>query len=121
MYETVTNSSRLRVQLVAKSTSDGVLNKFFDATEFDFDYEQSGIWSPPIKRSAFVSSPNTIFTNQMLDKLRTIVEARNGSRRHRIFLKSLLVLLKDKTHQLYRSKVVKKMRTKPENTQVKQI
>ncbi|KAM1052806.1 hypothetical protein ACFX2C_000370 [Malus domestica] len=37
------------IQLVPKSTSDRLLQMFFDATMFDFDYEQSKLWYPPVR------------------------------------------------------------------------
>ncbi|PQQ00876.1 uncharacterized protein Pyn_18744 [Prunus yedoensis var. nudiflora] len=45
------------IQMVSKSVSERLLGKFFDASQYDFDYEQSGLWSPPLRRSVFLDSP----------------------------------------------------------------
>lgn len=51
------------VQTVPKSTSDKLLQKFFDATEFGFDYETSGLWSPPLERSVYFSPSGQLFNH----------------------------------------------------------
>ena len=43
--------------MVSKSVSERLLGKFFDASQYDFDYEKSGLWSPPIQRRVFLDSP----------------------------------------------------------------
>ncbi|KAG2396679.1 putative pentatricopeptide repeat-containing protein [Vigna angularis] len=41
------STSTPTIQIVSKSFSERLMGKFFDATQFDFVYEQSGLWSPP--------------------------------------------------------------------------
>ncbi|PPD74824.1 hypothetical protein GOBAR_DD28255 [Gossypium barbadense] len=79
-------SSPVKVQVVPKSVSDRLLEKFLDVSEFNFDYEKSGIWSPPVRRSAFLSSLGRIFTEQdMLERLKRVMDRR----------RSILLLLKE--------------------------
>ncbi|XP_038991044.1 uncharacterized protein LOC120114113 [Hibiscus syriacus] len=48
------------IQMVSKSVSERLLGKFFDASQYDFDYEQSCLWSPPVRRSVYLTSPGNI-------------------------------------------------------------
>ncbi|KAE9620799.1 hypothetical protein Lal_00019074 [Lupinus albus] len=59
------------IQMVSKSVSERLLGKFFDSYQFDFDFEQSSLWSPPIKRTVFLASSGKICSEaEMLRKLK---------------------------------------------------
>nr|GMD11559.1 uncharacterized protein LOC107859186 [Ipomoea batatas] len=77
------SSSPLRIQMVSKSVSEKLLSKFSDVSEFDFDYSQSGLWSPPIQRNVFLSSPGKILSHsEMAAKLTKVLKRHQRRRRH---------------------------------------
>ncbi|KAK9706832.1 hypothetical protein RND81_07G154800 [Saponaria officinalis] len=77
MSPTTSPRTTTQVMLVSKSKNEMLLEKYFDAFEFDFDYEKSGIWSPPVRRTAFLGSPERVFTEEeLMDKLRNALESR---------------------------------------------
>ncbi|GLU15141.1 hypothetical protein SLE2022_316600 [Rubroshorea leprosula] len=73
--ETCSALDSSRIQIVSKSVSDRLLGKFFDASQYDFDYEQSCLWSPPIRRSVFLASPDNICSqHELLSKLNELAK-----------------------------------------------
>ncbi|KAL9233982.1 hypothetical protein vseg_008910 [Gypsophila vaccaria] len=70
----------MKVHLVSKSKNERLLEKYFDAFEFDFDYEKSGIWSPPVRRTAYIGSSGRVFTEEeLITKLRNALESKKGA------------------------------------------
>ncbi|KAE9617044.1 hypothetical protein Lal_00034453 [Lupinus albus] len=72
------------IQTVSKSVSERLLGKFFDASQFDFDYEQSSLWSPPIKRTVFLTSPGNICTED--EMFRKLNKANKASKINRLII-----------------------------------
>ncbi|KAK9688772.1 hypothetical protein RND81_09G009900 [Saponaria officinalis] len=54
------NNEERHITTVTKSQSDRLLGKFFDALEFDFEYDKSSLWSPLVPRTVFLTSPGII-------------------------------------------------------------
>ncbi|PWA92894.1 hypothetical protein CTI12_AA077180 [Artemisia annua] len=78
-YRHINHNSSFAVQIVSKSLSDGLLSKFVDTSEFSFDYETCGLWSPPITPPRyFLTSPTGYIcsVDDLLKKLHSIRETK---------------------------------------------
>ena len=89
------SSSSPSIQMVSKSVSERLLGKFFDASQYDFDYQQSSLWSPPLRRKAFLDSPgiNVICSeDQLFFKLKNSAKIKTWPRRFFSFAVSTLYI-----------------------------
>ncbi|MQL85372.1 hypothetical protein Taro_017899 [Colocasia esculenta] len=69
------------VQLVPLRVADEVPGKCPDVSEVGFEYNRSGLWSPPVPRVAFLSLPGQISIRvEMVERLQA-AEARAGKAR----------------------------------------
>lgn len=77
-YSPSSQASPLTVQVVSRKVSDGLLVKFSDLSEFGFEYEKSGLWSPPVRRAAYLSPRGVICTQEQIISKLQMVDS-NGS------------------------------------------
>lgn len=81
MSEYIVSSSSVFTQNVPKPVSDKLLQKYIDVSEFQFDYQKSGIWSPPFQRTAFLTPQGTILTDkEMAEKFENLLKAQRIKR-----------------------------------------